>query len=294
MSKSTRSRISRQLTDQVINSVLSEIHSDESLVDPLDVEKVNKADGLILRAILSFMDENPSLDINNNINDEETMKKITNDIMDTLKWRKKYELNQMTAHDFPTAFFNHKYFMVCEKMFNDDTVILVKDETKHEKVSSQWNKIVERFMVYFTEYVTSQYFNNGKDVIYLMDFTSFGYKHIDPNLCMSFYEIIGKHYPRITVQNNAIDMPWYAKPVMKLVMKILPKSLSQEFKVMSRKELINKLGEDFTPSCLGGNNELEQPLQLPKKFVSIREVGKKNGIPEAEIEKMIQIFGEEE
>ena len=276
-----------------MRAVLAEISSNESAVDAVDVQRIKNEDGLLLRPILAFMDENASLDINNNSNDDGCISKITSNIMNTLKWRKEYQLNKMTADDFPSAFFKHNYFMVAAEEPYESTVILMKDETKHEKVSSHWNKLVERFMVYFTEHVTSKYFDDGYDVIYLMDFTQFGYKHIDSSLCMTFYDIIGKHYPRITIQNNAIDLPWYAKPVMKLVMKILPPSVSQEFKTMTRSELMDKLGQKFVPVSLGGQNALRPAISPPPKFTSVREVGQKNAIAQGEIEKMINILGQE-
>ena len=291
MSEATRNQIPPELSEQVMKAVLAEIKADESTVDKADVEEVKKADGLLIRPILAFMEENPSLDINNNPYDDEAIKRITTCIMNTLKWRKEYGIKKMPANDFPTAFFNHNYYMTCKKCLHDGTVILIKNENKHEKVSPQWNKILERFMIYFTETVTSQYFNNGKDVIYLMDFTQFSYKNTDSSLCLTFYDMIGKYYPRITIQNCAIDMPWYAKPMMKLVMKILPPSVSQAFKMMSRKELIDNLGSQFVPVSLGGENELQQPLPPQDRFVSIQEIGLKHGIPESDIEKMIQILG---
>lgn len=302
MSKQTRSLIPETLINSVIDSVVSEVKLSDTSIDDIDITRVKQKDGLVLRAILNYLDENGTFTSNNNNTrdcnnnepefSDECITKITSSIINTLKWRANYKINTIEAEDFPTAFQKCNPFTACETLYNNDTIILVQDNSKHEKISNEWNTVIERYWIYFTEKVTSQYFNQGKDVIYLMNFTNFGCKNLDSSLCLSFYDIIGKHFPRITLQNNAIDMPWYAKPVMKLVLKILPQSISGNFKTINRKELANKLGENCLPENLNGSNKCYQPLPSPSRFVSIQEIGEKNGIPQEDIDKMMKHLGE--
>ena len=307
MSKRTRSRIPEGLIDRVIHSVLCEVKHSEAVVDEVDLLRLKQRDGLVLRAILNYLDENNTNDSSNNNNNnnnnsnnnnseqdlsEESVAKMASSIVSTLKWRASYKINSTRAEDFPSAFRVCNPFVACVKHHNGDTVILVQDNSKHEKISNEWNCLIERYWIYFTEQVTSQYFNQGKDVLYLMDFTNFGCKNLDSSLCLSFYDIIGKHYPRITLENNAIDMPWYAKPVMKLVLKILPASISSNFKTISRKELASRLGDQCLPESLGGENKCYQPLASASRFVSIQEIGEKNGIPQEDIDRMMKHLGE--
>ena len=288
MSASTRSRIDDALTEKVIESVLTQVDRKNPPVYQEDLFKIKQRDGLVLRAVLNYIEERGPVESNNNENEDKAVDKITSSLMRTLEWRKEMKLNEILPQDFPSKFYELSSVQVCQEPTEDGSVIVVRDESCHVKVSSEWNEIVRIYGIWFLEKVVSQYFNEGKDVCYLMDFSNYAMKNIDPGWCYSFHESLANHFPCICTGAYAIDLPWYAKPVSKMIMKTLP-PLNRVYQITSAKEIAKKLGSAL-PSSLGGTNTLYQPMSAPPQFVSVQEIGERHSINQDDIDRMCKQF----
>lgn len=288
MSTFTRNRIDESLTDRVIESILTQVDRKNSPVYQEDLFKIKQRDGLVLRAVLNYIEERGPIESNNNENEEKAVDKITSSLLRTLEWRKEIKLNEIVPEDFPSKFYELSSVKICQETTDDGSVIVVRDESCHVKVSSEWNEIVKLFGIWFLEKVVSQYFNQGKDVCYLMDFSNYSMKNIDPGWCYSFHESLASHFPCICTGAYAIDLPWYAKPVSKMIIKTLP-PLNRVYRITSAKEIAKQLG-DSLPTCLGGPNALYQPLAGPSRFVSVQEIGDRHSINQDDIDRMCKQF----
>lgn len=290
MSSESRNRIPKEIVNKVRNEVWQSVKLHQSVYDVDDVIKnVQTDDSLIVLFCLQYLDDYVKND--SSINESKMVEKVTKSLLDTLSWRRSSGLSRYSYSDFPEEYYSRAHITVGRNKIQD-TVLLVLDHSRHQKVNNALSQLLKDFLLFFTEKVTLDFIRQGYDVVIIFDYSKASYSNLDPSLLIDFLTTVTTHYPSITKFSYAFALPWYTNAVVKMLMKILPTRVTSKFKVLDKQDIFKELPIELIPEYIGGQNVMENVFPSLTPEVTLTDFKEKLAISEQDLSKQIRIYKE--
>lgn len=260
----------------------------------LDIERMRGSDDLIIRYILEYFEDHPQ---NENSSDKEEsiiVEKVSETIIDCLKWRKEFGVNDFKDEDFPIEFYTSGIVLLGED--SDETIVVYIRAGKYKKISANWTPIFLKFMVHESEKTLRQLFGDpmnprnppGNKPAIILDCTGVGMAQVDMTLLLGMLPIFTKYFPQSFSYIWIYELHWLCKPVLNIAMKLIPARHARKLKIMDKKSALNEMGPEGIPKFMGGKNPVDpKKLDIPEKCSTVVEIGTKHGLSQDEITKML-------
>lgn len=262
--------------------ILEIIENDRDSFDPIDEENLKNSDEMIVRFLLDVCEDNRNLTRNDQ---EQVLNTVIANLTSTLKWRKDNQVNHLSLTDVPQEFLeNLTHVYVAE-----DKRLYIMMKSRFHIRSEALSDIITKLMLIFFEKNIQKYAEVHKRGIFelhpviIQDVRKCGVGQLDWTLLMKLVDMI-PHYPGVFKDYYFVGVPWWANSALKLLLRAMPRHISDKVKVASVKDLTAELGEENLPSSLGGSF-IPPPIEIPVGQPSLREVGELRGVPDKEIRR---------
>lgn len=226
------------------------------------------------------------------------IKSVGEAVIETLKWRKEFGVNESIDSEFPKELWTKEILVIGED--SDGATVVYIRGCNYSKVSSNWTPIFVRFLVHESEKILETVFGSpylpknppGSKLGIVIDCTGIGYAQVDFSLTLSVLPILCKHYPQSFSYIWVYEMPWIAKPMLALAMKILPTRHARKLRVIDKKTALSEMGVEGIPKFMGGKSNMVPKASVPTDPGDIVSVGRKNQLTDCDINKMICLYGD--
>jgi hypothetical protein len=276
------------------NSIINNNITAEGPFHPKDLLYIKETDDMIVRFLKEYFEDHPYDD--SKCEEETIAVNVAAQVIETLKWRFDLRINDMKDSDFPREFYECG---LCS--FGEDSdgnpVVFIRGK-KCRKTPPSWTPILLGFVLHESEKKMIEIFGdpmNPKNPTakpgVVCDVSNVSVMNVDMNLVFSLLPLT-KHYPQSFCYVWVYELPWLAKPFFNIIIKMLPGRIVRKVKQMDKKSAINEMGIEGIPTFMGGKSLIEPTLPVPPDVSTIEEVGRKNGIPEADIKKMAEVIKE--
>lgn len=255
--------------------------------DPLDIEFIETTDDLITRFLLEYFEDHPNA--LNNCQDELISTEVANCVMDTLKWRKENNVNNLKDSDFPCEFYETKLFLFGRD--SDGAEVVYIRGRYARKIAPCWTPILISFIIHECEKKLKEILgdprnpkNPGHRPGIVIECTGASVTQIDTALIFAMLPFV-KHYPQSFSYAWIYDLPWMLRPLFNLVMKMLPSRIVRRVKQMDKKSAVKEMGIEGLPSFLGGQSPIEPSISVPPGSSTLDEVAKRHNISDDDLRK---------
>ena len=254
----------------------------------VDIERMRGSDDLIIRYLLEFFEDHPR----ELTKEEKILQNVTDIIIDCLKWRKEFGVNDFKDEDFPIEFYESGILVMGQD--SDRTIVVYIRGGKYKKISNGWTPIFLKFMVHEAEKVIRQLFGDpmnprnppGNKPGIVVDCTGVGMAQVDMTLLLGMLPIFTKYFPQSFSYIWVHELPWICKPVLKLALQVMPSRHARKLRTIDKKGALNEMGPEGIPKFMGGKNPIDPKMEIPETCSNVRDVGSKAGLSEDEIKKM--------
>lgn len=220
--------------------------------------------------------------------DARMIDKAAKNLVNSLKWRKEMGISRHTLSDFATEINAQGFFKVGISGEKQDKVTIVMDFGRHKRISSEINVMETAFFYVFTESVTIEHFDAGREVTVIFDHTNFTLMNLDSSFMLDFFSLFSTHYPTIVFKTLAYDMPWYMKPVVSVARTVLPSRITSNFFVVDSRSILQYLEKEQVPVWMGG--ECDCQLQEIAAAQELKETADRYGVRESDFKKLKEYY----
>ena len=274
------------------NRKLSNNNSQEAgAFHPKDLLYIRETDDMIIRFLFEYFEDHPYDD--SKCEEETIAANVAPQIIDTLKWRHETRINELKDSDFPREFYECGLYTQGED--SDGNPVVYVQGKKCRKTPASWTPILISFLLHESDKKLVEFFGdpmNPKNPTarpgVIVDCANVSVTNVDMNLAFSLIPLT-KHYPHTFGYIWCYELPWLVKPLLNLILKVLPGRIVRKVRVMDKKTAFNEMGEEGIPRFMGGKSPLEPIMLVPETASTILEVGKKNGISDEDTKKMAAI-----
>lgn len=262
--------------DQVKPHVFRAIEDDPHLFHPKDVEKLRNADTFIQR----FINEHQNWKKNN-------WEEIVDLVIESLKWRKDFGINDLNRKMFPREFYDLKVF-VYGQIGPKDLMVYVKAR-RFRKIEGASERILQ-FGVWCFESLAEEYGDHLKWSAF-SDLSGCGLSQVDFPLFMKAIPILLKNFPDIAEHGYIYELPWILKPIAKVVMACLPAKYNDMVTFCSKSDFLEKVPKDKLPDFLGGPVKTRE-FEPCEDCVTLEEAAAELGMTSEQIKKTRKVVNE--
>lgn len=261
---------------------------------PKDLLYIRETDDMIVRFLKEYFEDHPYDD--SKCEEETIAVNVSAQVVETLKWRHEMRINDIKDSDFPREFYECGIVSFGEDS-DGNPVCYIKGK-KCRKTPPTWFPIMVAFMLHESEKKLVEVFGdamNPKNPTHkpavVIDCSAVSISNVDVNLIFSLIPLT-KYYPQSFCYVWVYELPWLVRPFFNLILKVLPSRIVRKVKQMDKKSAINEMGIEGIPTFMGGKSAIEPHMLVPPEASTVEEIGKKNGIPQSDIKKMIDIIKE--
>ena len=223
--------------EQIKPNILHEINQQPHLYHPKDINKIKTSDAFIQR----FITEHQSPKKNN-------WEEIVAVIIESLKWRKEFGLNDIDPKMFPKEFYDLKVF--CMGQTGPKEFMVYTTARRFRKFDGLQDRILQ-FVVYCFESKAIEFGDDVK-ISCFCDISGCGLSQIDLKLFMAAIPIFLKNYPDIAEHAYIYELPWLLRPFAKLILACLPAKYNEMVTWVSKHDYKNVVPSRLLPDYLGG------------------------------------------
>lgn len=265
--------VSEELINELRTRFLSEAAKESELYAEADVECVRREERHIKRYLYS-----------RKCNVEDALKLMKA----ALKFRKEYDISQLTEHSFPLEFFQIAGIQTYGKDLNGGSVIILR--IKLNKKMNEWAPFIKKYFVYLLENEDLKFESNQiNGVSLLFDGTDAGVSNIDIDLLTFIVTTMRDYYPVLVNAVIIKDLPWVLNWVFKLVQTWLPEEHKKKLHLITKKEVTNYVAVEQLPQFMDGTNQSPYRV-VPKDVMSIHEFAQKFDVPKKAVEQFVKHF----
>lgn len=276
----------RRVRDKV-SELVSLLPLDE--YDSNDFQKnILDRDLLIVIFGVQYLDDHGIESLKDEDEDTKAVEKTTKHMVNSLKWRKTMAIPRLTLSDFSLEFSTQEFFKIAVTGANNDKVTIVMDFGRHKRISTEANAMETAFFFVFTECVTLEHFNSGREVTVIFDHKNFSLSNMDSSFMLDFFSLMSTHYPTIVSKTLANDMPWYMKPVVSVARAVLPARITSSFSVVDGKSIFQFLDKEQVPVWMGGECDC-QPIAMTGTK-DLKEVTERYGVSESDVTRLKEYY----
>ena len=237
-----------------------------------DVEKIRTSDWAVIRFI-----PDDSL---------EPIEKISESIDTCLKWRKEYGIREIQLTSFPAEFFAIGLFELGTNADNGKTVIYIRG-SKYKKISELTEQF-ERFGSCLYETLDSSLTSGQHRLTAYLDLKGVSLENVDVPTFRHFLDLMFNFFPNILQEAFVVDVSWFLRPIVFLLLKVIPERFTKNVRIVTSKELM-QLDRSVVPEELGGCL-VTQPLQTDDSAISLQDFVRLHNIPQAVVAKAKKIY----
>jgi hypothetical protein len=272
---------------EIRECVMSRIEEEPEKFHPSDVKRFKERSEMIYRFLIEYIEDNGGI---NSQNDHSCVEKVTRSIVDTLKWRVEFNVNNMKDSDFPEEFYKSKLFLLGTR--SDGSLFIIINVRKLVRLR-QWSNVYLRFIIHEMDKIGEEVMFSDPDFLkkpkphVLADASEIGLAQMDFTFIFSIIPIFLNHYPQGFTTIWLYELPMFSRHMKGIVLKTLPHRITKKIMFTDKKHIIDDMGAENLPVDYNGCSN-QQLRELSSATASnLREVGKKNDISEKEIEKMM-------
>ncbi|KAI1289490.1 Motile sperm domain-containing protein 2 [Halotydeus destructor] len=265
----------------VRNKVLDAIMESEGSFDARDVGRVKSSDVFLARFVLEKLKDCPEEDI---------VGQAANMVIECLKWRKSYGVNDLKAEDFPRELFEAGIMAAIDGGPGQDIHVFVCGR-RYRKVAG-WTDVVVKFIVFCFERIEARL--DRRQAKIFIDAGGTGLAQSDISLGLAILNIWLNYYPGVTAVAHMVDLPWICKAALHVCLKILPARLSGLVVISDSKSMLAQYGPTSLVDHMGGTAvmpaELDVRTWCPLKAKTMEQVGLDHGISDKNVQLMKEYF----
>ena len=239
-----------------------------------DIDRIRHSDHFIQRYI---DDANAGNKVGVRICD----KQVVDAIIDVLKWRKEFGINDYAPTMFPREFFEAGTLRLGH-LVGGDTMFYVVGR-KYKKVDGWSDVIIDLLLWKFDEVEIS--LKEGAKVRFFVDATGCGLSQADTGLLFKGVPILISYYPGAVSKAYFYQVPWLLKPFAQVALSLLPQKFKDLICFVESKTGIAQMGEENIPDFMGGPVVTEN-FPIPQGISSVEQVGAARGLNKNNIAKM--------
>ena len=272
------------LIKETRDQVFKQIQLHPGKVDIIDVCKLRDGGNLIERSVLDYLDDHVMSD-----GVGPTSIKISHIVMESLKWRKEFGIYHIHDSDLPVEFYDSNLFEMTER---PDGAVLIVMNVGNLKRMRQWSNIWIRFIVHEMEKLADSlfsdpdFFNKRKPHV-LADASNIGIAHLDLNFIITIVPIFLKHFPQAFETIWLYGLPLFSRHMRGMVLRSLPARIAKKVMFTDKNTILDDMGVANVPVRYGGFCEHPLAHFNSTSASTLQNVGRKAGISESEIAKMI-------
>ncbi|XP_054710757.1 motile sperm domain-containing protein 2-like [Uloborus diversus] len=238
--------VSEELIDELRTKVLNTVNSspeESALFHPEDVKRVRENDWYIVRYIL-----HQEFDI------EQAYKML----VDSLKFRKEYEVNTIRKKDLPIEYFNVRAVILYNKDHRDHPLVVVRGKTHIKREDTKM--LQKQYWLYWVEKGVRA--SNWGAVSILFDCTDAGISNMDLDLIRFIFDVFKKYYPWGLGYFLVYNMPWYMSTFWKIIKQWIPEKYVEKICFVDKKSIRKYVEEDQLPIVIGGTcTKMYDPIE---------------------------------
>ncbi|XP_053212540.1 motile sperm domain-containing protein 2-like [Panonychus citri] len=228
----SRTNKSKPLVDKIRSTVMEIYSSEPETFDPIDIERVKTDDWYIKRFLLS---------------QSKNVKSATNMLIDSLKWRKSYGVNQLDLRSFPCEIYRLGAFFVYEHDKQGREVLYVRANLFRR------SKDLRPVLVQYGVTIGCQVEKASKNgVTCVIDFKNLSLAHVDLEIMRIIITTIVNHFPLFVQQFLVCNIPSVLQMISSLVINLIPSSGRNTLTFVKPEDLTKYIDSDKIPDCLGG------------------------------------------
>lgn len=238
-----------------------------------DVERMRTSDWAIKRFI---PDDSPEL-----------IDKISESIDSCLKWRKDYGIREIQMTSFPAEFFAIGLFELGRNGEDGRTVIYIRGN-KYKKLT-ELTEHFERFGSCLYETLDSRLVSPDQRLTAFLDLKGVTLDSVDVPTFKHFLELMFNYFPNILQEAFVVDVSWFLRPIVFLLLKVIPDRFTKVIRFATRKDLSHVPDLTMIPRELGGTLHT-QPLEAESEPISLQEFVDLHRIPQNVVAKAKKIY----
>ena len=157
--------------------------------------------------------------------------------------------------------------------------------TTFKKIDQQ-TEIITDFLSYQAEKELSNFGSGGNELTIFIEMSTATVAQIDIKLVMDLCSVLFNSYLFMMRKIVIFDLPWYYRPVFKLMLKLLPSKYHDFFELRTSSDSTKDLDfkQNVLPEFLGGGVQVA-PIETPDECRSIEEIGPLRGIKPENVQK---------
>lgn len=265
------------------------INEKDNFIDTIDIDLITNTDDLLWRFILH------DLDVNDKIIDKSDLNQVNFDhacklLVDTLKWRKQFGLHTLTNSNIPVEFYRMKMFTYTH-MTDVKRIFLFIRASKYINISSNAREFIIKAILYEIEKkvisISPLYTHGLCDLkpLVVLDCTGLTMQAIDIQLVVNILTLVAHHFPMLIDELWLYRVPWFAKYVVPILMKAIPRNVSRRMMQLSYEEAKGKIGDNLLPKFMGGSCPIDPDLEVPSDAGTLDQLAESFAFKQSELDK---------
>lgn len=237
-----------------------------------DVERIRTSDWAVMR----FIPDDPL----------EPIDKIIESIDTCLKWRKEYGIRGIQLTSFPAEFFAIGLFELGTNADTGKSVIYIRGN-KYKKISELTEQF-ERFGSCLYETLDANVKNGQQRLTAYLDLKGVSLENVDVPTFRHFLDLMFNFFPNILQEAFVVDVSWFLRPIVYLLLKVIPERFTKNVRIVTSKELMQH-DVSVVPMELGGSL-VTHPLQAGDSTISLPDFVHLHNIPQSVVAKAKKIY----
>lgn len=213
--------------------------------------------------------------------------KIVESIDSCLKWRKEYGIREIRLNSFPSEFFTIGLFELGTNADNGMPVIYIR-ACKYKKISELAEQF-ERFGSCLYETLDSNPMTGQQRLTAFLDLKGVSLESVDVPTFRHFLDLMFNYFPNILQQAFVVDVSWFLRPIVFLILKVIPEHYTKNVRIVTRAELSTSYDHSGVPEELGGTM-ITGPLPADGSAISLDDFVRLHGIPASVLAKAKKIY----
>lgn len=247
------------LVDKVRESILSKFDAHPNEYDPRDVDTVKRQEWAVKRFVL----------------DQKDVEAATHALHESLTWRKTVSIQDMNANHFPREFFDMGILALGEDR-EGLTVLYIR--LKFYKKFSEWQEVFGKLVTFLLYRLDAQARDRQFGVV--IDLAGAGLANCDMALMGVITSVLFRHLPLGAKYLWLYDASWIVRPMIGLLLSLVPEKYRNLVKNVSRKDGRELMGESLLPQFMGGSNRVT--IDVPPDAPTIEQVAMRLGLGSAQ------------
>ncbi|XP_054160051.1 motile sperm domain-containing protein 2-like [Oppia nitens] len=225
---------------------LSIVNKSSYEFDKRDIEMVRLKDWWIERFLLVSNTEDEALD----------------SLVDTMKWRKQFGVNDLTESSFPEELYRIGEFLQFCRDREGRQVLWLQMHRHHKCDEDKWYDMAKHYIVYWLELYDRNNTHKGGWAM-VSDCSQQSLSNVDMDLNSFVVNTLQSRYPKGPKYLLSIDLPWLLNFVAKIVVSFMNDELRAIYKPISSSELDGYIAPEYIPVHLTGGKYDKPLIQVP-------------------------------